>query len=254
MKLWLPAIALLAAAAAWLGAAELAEPARVVTVVLVALLPALLLVQARVSAGQLGDDASVLPVYFSSMVLIWAIGALSLWAGWASGITPATMGLIVPDAVAAIAWIGVIVLAALGIALLGRRLGWRESPMLEWLLPVSGRERAVFVLLSISAGVGEEMAYRGFLIPALTEASGSRALAVVVSSLAFGMMHSYQQTTGALRATVLGALLAVPLLTTGSVVPSMAAHALFDVVAGLLLADWLAPGRASRSGRTPRKH
>jgi membrane protease YdiL (CAAX protease family) len=73
-------------------------------------------------------------------------------------------------------------------------------------------------------------------------------MAVLVSSAAFGMMHSYQRASGALRAGALGALLAAPFLLTGSIYPSMAAHAAYDIVAGLLLADWLvrAPGRDQR--------
>jgi membrane protease YdiL (CAAX protease family) len=251
--IWLLAIALIAALAAWFGAAELPDPARAVTVVLVAVLPAFLLVQGGIEQKQL-RDARVEPVYISSMVLIWAIAALALWAARESDMSFARMGLILPDPITGVAWTGALVLGAIGVALLGRKLGWRESPMLEWLLPVTTRERALFVLLSVSAGVGEEMAYRAFLIPALAGASGSRALAVIVSSIAFGMMHGYQQATGALRASLLGVLLAVPFLITGSIVPSMAAHALFDIVAGLLLADWLLPERASRTHEMRRKH
>lgn len=240
---WLIVVAAAASAAAWLGASELAAPARAATVVLVGVLPLLLAAQAGIDPSAL-REAPVEAAYFSSMVLIWIIGAAAAWAGIASGFSTSEMSLVPLGFVQAAVWIGAATLAAFAIALIGRRLGWRESEMLEWLLPESLRERALFVVLSISAGIGEELAYRAFLIPALVRASGSVALAVVVSSVAFGMMHGYQQSSGAVRASLLGALLAVPMLVTGSVIPSMATHALYDILAGLVLTDWLVPGRA----------
>ncbi len=47
---------------------------------------------------------------------------------------------------------------------------------------------------------------------------------------------------GALRAAALGALLALPLLLTGSLLPSMIAHAGIDILAGLWLRDVIASG------------
>ena len=242
-----------AGAAAWAGGAELATPARAVAAILVGILPLLLAAQSRIDPDAI-EHAPVEAVYFSSMLLIWAMGALALWAGTASGFSRAAMALRPVDPAIAAAWVGGVTLIAIAIALVARRLGMRESRALEWLLPQTTRERAVFVLLSISAGVGEEMAYRAFLIPALERASGSLALAVLLSSAAFGMVHGYQQAAGAVRATLLGVVLAIPMVVTGSVIPSMLAHALYDVLAGLFLADWLMPGRTRPRRRGPREH
>lgn len=250
---WLIVVAAAAGAAAWVGASELPTPARAVTVVLVGVLPLLLAAQSAIDPAAL-RATPVEAAYFSSMLLIWAIGAAAAWAGHASGFTMREMGLVPVDPVTGALWVGVLTVAAIVIAVAVRKLGWRESGMLEWLLPESARERALFVVLSVSAGIGEELAYRAFLIPALARASGSTALAVVVSSVAFGMVHGYQQTSGAVRASLLGALLAVPMLVTGSVLPSMAAHALYDVVAGVLLTDWLIPGRERPRRSTGREH
>ena len=126
--------------------------------------------------------------------------------------------------------------------------------MLERLLPRTHAQRAVFVLLSVSAGVGEELAFRGFLIPALETASGSTRLAVIVSSVAFGMLHSYQRSDGVIRASALGVVMAAPLLATGSLFPSMAAHALYDLVVGLLLADWLVGRSGAATGGPKQRH
>lgn len=249
---WLSAAVALAVAAAWIGAAELPTPARAVTVALVALLPALLLGQAFVRDADVAE-LRVIPVYVSSIAMILAMGALAVWAGVSAGFTAGTLGLRPLAPVTALVWTGAIVVIALAFAATARLLGHRESALLERLLPRTGRERAMFVLLSVSAGIGEELAFRGFLIPALDVATGSRSLAVVVSSLAFGMLHSYQGRGGVMRAGALGAVLAAPLLATGSLYPSIAAHALFDLIAGLLLADWLI-GSDAGTGPRDRRH
>lgn len=234
---WLLTMALAASAIVWFGAAELATPARAVVVALVGVLPPLLLLQGTIPPEGL-RDLRPLGVYLSSLALICSLGALAWWGGVASGFEPADMGIVAIEPVVALLWTGGLVAVAIGVLALGRALRWRETPLLELLLPRTGIERAVFVLLSIAAGFFEELAFRGFLIPALRVATGSAAMAVALSSIAFGMMHGYQSVTGALRAATLGAVLAVPFLVTGSLLPSMAAHMLYDLIAGLMLADW----------------
>ena len=220
------------------GSAGLPVPARVATILLAGVLPPLLALQGAIRPDEV-RELRRLDVYFSSVVLIVGIGGLAWWGGSASGFEAADMGLVGVDAVAGVLWTVGVVLVAIGVLAIGRALRWRETPLLELLLPRSGVERAAFVLLSIAAGVFEELAFRGFLIPALRMVTDSTVLAVVLSSVAFGMMHGYQSIGGAARAATLGAVLAVPFLATGSLIPSMAAHALYDVVVGLFLADWV---------------
>ena len=241
-------LAIGAAVAVWLGASELAPPARALTVALVALLPVLLLGQARMTEEQVAS-LPIVSAYISSMVFIWilAIGATGI--GLESGMSLADLGIAPVGLVEGVAWTGALTLAALGILAGARLAGTRETPMLNRLLPRTPRERGLFVLLSLTAGVGEELAYRSFLQPALTAATGSAVLALVVGSLAFGMLHSYQHTAGVLRAALLGALLGTSLIVTGSIFPAMAAHALIDLIAGLLLADWLTAGAGSSRAR-----
>ena len=115
----------------------------------------------------------------------------------------------------------------------------REAPVLRELLPVSGPERSLFVALSATAGICEEIVFRGFLIHALTLATGSVTLALLLSSCVFGVVHAYQSPLGAVRAALLGALLALPLVFHGSIVPAILAHTLIDILSGLWLARWL---------------
>lgn len=235
---WIPLVGAGAATLVWMGSGELELPARVFAVVLIGVLPLVLLAQDSVEIAQL-ERRYLASVYFSSMLLIWVLGIVAWWTGTESGFSPAELGLRPLPLPTLLVASGATLIGALGIAVLGRMLRWKESPLLEWLLPRNVRERALFALLSLSAGIGEELAFRGFLVPALRTASGSTFVAVIVSSAAFGLMHSYQRPGGALRAGVLGALLALPFVFTGSIYPSMIAHVTFDLIVGLLLADWL---------------
>lgn len=239
MTRWLAPVATVAAAAlVWTLADTLAAPARGAVVALLVLLPAFTAWQAAALRGFEGEIPR-LGAYLSSAVAIWALAALTVWAGLASGMTPRLLGLLWPPGAAPyLAAIGATA-AGLGVLAIGRALHIRETPLLERLLPVSRRERVAFVGLSFTAGIGEELAYRAFLVPALIAATGSTTLAVVLSSGAFGMVHGYQAYTGVLRAALLGAALALSFTLTGSVLPAMIAHTALDLIAGLLLRDWL---------------
>jgi membrane protease YdiL (CAAX protease family) len=132
-------------------------------------------------------------------------------------------------------WSAGTVVAGLTLIMIARVSGIEESPMLIHLLPVTARERVAFVGVSLTAGFCEELVFRGFLIATLGAATGSTPLAILLSSGVFGLLHAYQRPSGAVRAAALGALLAAPLIATGSIVPAMIAHATLDLIGGLLL-------------------
>ena len=60
-----------------------------------------------------------------------------------------------------------------------------------------------------------------------------------MSSSVFGVLHCYQGPQGILRTGVMGVVMAVGFLATGSLWAPILAHVLFDVVAGIFLADHL---------------
>jgi CAAX protease family protein len=182
-------------------------------------------------------------LYFSAVVSQWilaAIGALVVFMalpGWsAAGLAPVAYS-------GFFKWtVGVVLVsvAGLGVVLLLERGGWwpEESEMVRLLMPENGRERIWAVLgLAPTAGLCEEFLYRGFLLAEATAWFHSAAWGVVVSSVAFGFAHSYQGLNGMVRAGLLGALLAWPVVRLGSLYPSMTAHFLIDAVALL----WLGP-------------
>jgi membrane protease YdiL (CAAX protease family) len=109
-----------------------------------------------------------------------------------------------------------------------------ESPLLEELIPRSGLEKVVFALLSFSAGFGEEIAFRGYALSSLSPFLGGGWGAALFTSTVFGILHAYQGPVGMARTTVLGFLLAVSFVVTGSLWPAITAHVALDLLGGLV--------------------
>ena len=183
-----------------------------------------------------------IPVYLSSGAVILILGWGGLVVG-TGGVGREVMGLGPISVPALLFWtagvtIGVHVLQ-FGF-LLGRTwLGIRETPLLHQLLPRTGPEKVVFVFLSLAAGMGEELAFRGFAIPTLALVTGSEWGAALISSMAFGVLHAYQGWLGILRTGAMGLLLAASFILSGSLWPAILAHAILDLVSGLLLGETL---------------
>ncbi len=96
-------------------------------------------------------------------------------------------------------------------------------------------------LLSLAAGVGEEMLFRGLLQQGLSNVWGS-GVALVVASATFGVLHwltpGYAVLAG-LGGLYLGALY----LATGNLLVPMVVHAAYDMVALWLLVVDVRSGR-----------
>ena len=128
-------------------------------------------------------------------------------------------------------------ISALGLAfwLGGEVFGFEESDLLEELIPRNGREKGLFALLSLAAGVGEELVYRGWLISALAPIFDGPWMAALVSSMAFSLLHAYQGPIGILRSGLMGFLFAAAFVVYGSLWPLIAVHVAVDLVSGLIL-------------------
>lgn len=202
---------------------------------LVCLMPALAVAQLPAVEG---ESLPRVPVYVSSGVVILALGLGGLILG-AESFGLETMGLGPASRIDVATWTLVLSLAALLLLylffILRKAAGLRENALLVQLLPETPKERIVFLFLSLAAGFGEELAYRGFLIPAFTLLLGGEWAAAFVSSAVFGVLHAYQGWLGIARTAALGMLLAAAFLISGSLWPAIFAHAVLDIMAGLVI-------------------
>ncbi len=123
--------------------------------------------------------------------------------------------------------------------LLGGALGWEERPLVRRLMPRSRREKRTYGLLCGAAGVGEEIAYRGFLPIYLLPWAATYMTAALAPCVAFGCLHMYQGGHGVLRTGLIGLLLAAGVYATGNIWAAVAAHTLLNLLVGLVLKDVL---------------
>ncbi len=96
-------------------------------------------------------------------------------------------------------------------------------------LPQSNRDYNYFVGLSFTAGIVEEIIYRGFLFWVLSLYMPIWA-AAIVSSIGFGLAHSYQGAGGVVKVIAAGLLFAWIYVATGSIWFPILAHILMDVL------------------------
>lgn len=135
-------------------------------------------------------------------------------------------------------------LAAVFLAALLGVMGWRwpkrdleSKRRLYSLLPHERRDLPVYFLVCIAAGVFEESVYRGAATWLLMRYT-SLVPAVLIASVAFALAHVVQGWRSAAVIFVI-ALGAHALAIVGdSLVPVMAAHALYDALAGVLMPRW----------------
>ncbi|MBE1160872.1 CPBP family intramembrane glutamic endopeptidase [Dyella acidiphila] len=103
-----------------------------------------------------------------------------------------------------------------------------------FLLPVAREERMWWIWLSITAGIGEELLYRGFMLHFLRgDLAGGPAwgltLAWLLSSCAFGAAHVYQGVRGVTETTIAGLTFGLLALLTGNLVLPIVLHSLIDL-------------------------
>jgi len=95
------------------------------------------------------------------------------------------------------------------------------------------------LLIACFAGVGEELLFRGLLQAGLAEllpAPWALVGSLIIASVLFGLCH-YLSHTYFVLATLAGLYFGLLMLLSGSVLPAMIAHALYDFVALVYLAS-----------------
>jgi uncharacterized protein len=176
---------------------------------------------------------------------LWAMAAVPLTQllAWPGGVTADAS----PAADTAIAGVGIGLILALLIGLLLPVALLVHPPMRKrilaqfhstaYLLPQTNIEMAMFSLVALSAGVCEELLYRGFLIRCLHEhfafegpsAETMLLASAVLSSVLFGAAHAGFGWKGIVQTALIGFALSVLFFVTGSLLLPIVLHILIDL-------------------------
>lgn len=102
------------------------------------------------------------------------------------------------------------------------------------IIPQTSTEIALWIVLAFTAGVCEEIIFRGYFQKQLGLMTGSAAAGLVLQGIVFGIAHGYQGAKFILTLSVYGCLFGWLAHRRRSLRPGMIAHFLQDGVTGLL--------------------
>jgi membrane protease YdiL (CAAX protease family) len=110
----------------------------------------------------------------------------------------------------------------------------KQMGALTNLAPQTRAENHLFGMVSITAGVCEEILYRGLLLATLVPLVGTWP-AVAISSLIFGIGHAYQGISGIAKTGLVGLVLALLTVFSGSLFIAIVLHAVIDLASGRIM-------------------
>jgi membrane protease YdiL (CAAX protease family) len=183
-----------------------------------------------------------LVLYASTIAFQWFAVALVAWRAWAHGFTASQLGLTIHgrNRILVASLVGAATIAALQWLNL-RRVGkipvesrGSLQAIAERVLPQSALELLPYLALAITAGLCEEFLYRGFAMAALVHVGLQAWAVVLISSVLFGLAHSYQGRGGIVMTLIVGTILGTSRITYDCLVPAIFWHSAVDVVAGTL--------------------
>jgi membrane protease YdiL (CAAX protease family) len=105
----------------------------------------------------------------------------------------------------------------------------RILPDFSTLLPTNLHERLLFALVAISAGICEEIVFRGWLLDVLHQFGLTGIGLVAVASAVFGLAHFYQGPIGILLTGLLGVVFCGLYIAIGSLLLPIVVHAIVDL-------------------------
>jgi membrane protease YdiL (CAAX protease family) len=141
-----------------------------------------------------------------------------------------------PDARPSSAAVGLGILV-LGAMIACMRPRWRKAVLerkrvLALVMPRTPAEKRLWAAISLAAGIGEEITYRGVMFVLLWRLTGSGWAAALVGASVFGLGHIMQGWAGVAVTTAFGLAFQGLAAMSGSLLVPMAVHVLYDLTAG----------------------
>lgn len=177
------------------------------------------------------------PLYISLIAAEIGLIYLIRW-GLGKGKTPVST-VVGPMNPSVPAWVRDIVIAAvlwgvwMGIQILVGRFT-HSSPAISGFLPHGPIDSTLWIVVSVAAGIAEELAFRGYLLRQFQAMTGSAPVALVLQALVFSIAHGYEGIAACASIAVFGILFGIVALKAGNLRACMIAHAWTDIAAGLI--------------------
>ena len=193
---------------------------------------------------------STLQIYIWNILALWSLSAACIWTSRMNHLGLSDLGeqtgnpfrtLVVCGVVAAILLLVIGIQKAQKKKVSPERLE-KALEGVKRLLPKNSTERVVWVIVSITAGVCEEILYRGWVLSLFGAALGSLWLGLLISSIVFGFAHAYQGRNAIFGTGVAGAVFGIVFVVSGSLIPGQLLHAAMDLNSGLAFGK--SPNRA----------
>ena len=107
------------------------------------------------------------------------------------------------------------------------------------ILPHSKKEKGIFIFVCATAGICEEIVFRGFLVFLIHAIFPSLSIifVILISSLIFGCAHLYQGIVGILKTGAMGVLFNCLVVVSGSLILAIIMHFLVDFSSTFLFSD-----------------
>lgn len=193
-----------------------------------------------------GVPVNRIGMYRNTLIAQWSMALILSYHWSVSGRTPDQLGLHV-TLDAAFFTCAVVVLICVGV-LMAQFISVLRSDQstidnlsqkfgrLALIVPHNQRELRIFYAVSVTAGIVEELLWRGYLMWYLTQYFSVGTAAIIVT-LGFGLAHGYQGLRNIPKITLVGGAFTGLYLMTGSIWLSMFLHIAIDAVQGRLACE-----------------
>jgi membrane protease YdiL (CAAX protease family) len=106
-------------------------------------------------------------------------------------------------------------------------------------LPRSKKEQTLYFFVALSAGVCEEIVFRGFLLFLILAIFPDIPIyfAAIIPCVLFGISHLYQGLGGVIWTAVIGAIYMFLFIVTDSLIPGILLHFFFDFSSTFILSE-----------------
>jgi len=132
--------------------------------------------------------------------------------------------------------LGFFAVSVVALALAGRLLHDNSSlEVVRFMAPSGPIQMAMWMVLSLTAGICEETIFRGYLQRQFISWTKVPAVGILASGAFFGACHTYQGTKHAIAIAVQGILFGVLAVWRRSLKPGMISHAVQDSIGGIVL-------------------